>query len=104
MADNRLSGNDSWSLGGGRPMGSRNRFLRIFTHEGGRARRSTPEQELRRSLMNCMLWEDQFYEDGVTIAERMAKLVPAVAPETAAALAVEAREGVNLPHAGAPPL
>jgi len=80
-------------------MASRNRFLRIFTHEGARAWRSTPEQELRRSLMNCMLWEDQFYEDGVTIAERMAKLVPAVAPETAAALAVEAREVMNLRHA-----
>lgn len=80
-------------------MASRNRFLRVFTHEGARARRFTPEQELRRSLMNCLLWEDQFYEDGVSIAERMAKLVLAVAPETAAALAVEAREVMNLRHA-----
>ena len=80
-------------------MASRNRFLRLFTHEGARARRSTPEEELRRSLMNCLLWEDQFYEDGVSIAERMAKLVLAVAPETAAALAVEAREVMNLRHA-----
>jgi len=45
-------------------------FCASFTHEGGRARRFTPEQELRRSLMNCLLWEDQFYEDGVAIAER----------------------------------
>ena len=80
-------------------MASRNRFLRLFTHEGARARRSTPEEELRRSLMNCLLWEDQFYEDGVSIAERMAKLVLAVAPQTAAALAVEAREVMNLRHA-----
>jgi len=80
-------------------MASRNRFLRVFTHEGARARRFKPEQELRRSLMNCMLWEDQFYEDGVSIADRIAKLVPAVAPETAAALAVEAREVMNLRHA-----
>ena len=80
-------------------MASRNRFLRLFTHEGARARRSTPEEELRRSLMNCLLWEDQFYEDGVSIAERMAKLVLAVARETAAALAVEAREVMNLRHA-----
>jgi TROVE domain-containing protein len=80
-------------------MASRNRFMRIFTHEGARARRSTPEAELRRSLMNCLLWEDQFYEDGVSIAERMAKLVMAVEPETAAALAVEAREVMNLRHA-----
>jgi hypothetical protein len=80
-------------------MASRNRFLRVFTHEGARARRFTPEEELRRSLMNCLLWEDQFYEDGVTIADRMAKLVPAVAPDKAAALAVEAREVMNLRHA-----
>ena len=80
-------------------MASRNRFMRIFTHEGARARRSTPEGELRRSLMNCLLWEDQFYEDGVGIAERMAKLVMAVEPETAAALAVEARDVMNLRHA-----
>jgi hypothetical protein len=49
--------------------------------------------------MNCLLWEDQFYEDGVSIGERIAKLVPAVAPETTAALAVEAREKMNLRHA-----
>src|SRR3954453_11524222 len=80
-------------------MASRNRFLRVFTHEGARARRLTPEEELHRSLMNCLLWEDQFYEDGVSIAERMAKLVPAVAPDKVAALAVEAREVMNLRHA-----
>src|SRR5258707_3060447 len=80
-------------------MASRNRFLRVFTHEGARARRFTPEEELRRSLMNCLLWEDQFYEDGVSIAERLAKLVPAVAPDKVAALAVEAREVMNLRHA-----
>ena len=38
------------------------------THEGAKGRAFAPEQELRRALMNCMLWEDQFYEDGVAIA------------------------------------
>jgi len=28
-----------------------------LTHEGGRASIITPEQELRRTVMACMLWE-----------------------------------------------
>src|SRR5215813_12797426 len=69
------------------------------THEGGKARAFTPEQELRRALMSCMLWEDQFYEDGVAIADRIGKLVPKVKAETVAALAIEARESMKLRHA-----
>ncbi len=73
--------------------------VRPRTHEGAKAVRFTPEQELRRALMNCLLWEDQFYEDGVSIAERIAALVPQVEPEEAADLAVEAREEMKLRHA-----
>ncbi|MFT3729726.1 MAG: TROVE domain-containing protein [Terricaulis sp.] len=69
------------------------------THEGGKARAFTPEQELRRALMSCMLWEDQFYEDGVAIAERIGALAPKVKAETIAALAIEAREDMKLRHA-----
>jgi uncharacterized protein with von Willebrand factor type A (vWA) domain len=76
-----------------------NKTLKAFTHERGKARKSTPEMQLRRSLMNCMLWEDQFYEDGVSIAERLASLVPLVAPERVAEMAVEAREKAKLRHA-----
>ena len=47
----------------------------VRTHEGAKARAFTPEQQLRRALMNSMLWESQFYEDGVAIAERMACLL-----------------------------
>ncbi len=69
------------------------------THEGGEARAFTSEQGLRRALMSCMLWEDQFYEDGVAIAERIGALVPKVKAETVAALATEAREDMKLRHA-----
>jgi len=69
------------------------------THEGGKARAFTPEHELRRALMSCMLWEDQFYEDGVAIAERIGALVPKVKAETVAAIAIEAREDMKLRHA-----
>ena len=49
--------------------------------------------------MNCMLWEDQFYEDGVSIAERIGALVPKVKAESVAAMAIEAREDMKLRHA-----
>ena len=76
-----------------------NKIFRAFTHEGARGRRFTPEQELKRALMNCLLWEDQFYEDGVSIAQRITSLVPLVEPAKVAALAVEAREAMKLRHA-----
>jgi hypothetical protein len=46
-----------------------------------------------------MLWENEFYEEGMTIAGRIRDLVPAVAPEKVAALAVEARTAMKLRHA-----
>ena len=76
-----------------------NTIVRAFTREGARARRFTPEMELQRALMNCLLWENQFYEDGVAIADRIKALVPRVAADRVAALAVEARETMKLRHA-----
>ena len=69
------------------------------THEGARARVISAEQALRRSVLSCMLWEGEFYEDGVQIAGRICELVPQVAAEKVAALAVEARERMKLRHA-----
>src|SRR3954469_5199974 len=69
------------------------------THEGAPARHISAEQELRRSVLACMLWESQFYEDGVAIAGRIRELVPKVPAEKVAALAVEAREKMKLRHA-----
>jgi 60 kDa SS-A/Ro ribonucleoprotein len=71
-------------------------FLR--THEGAPARKVSPEQALRRSVLSCMLWEDEFYEDGQTIASRIRELVPQVDAEKVAALAIEAREAMKLRH------
>jgi hypothetical protein len=69
------------------------------TREGAPARHVSPELQLRRSVLACLLWEKQFYEDGVEIAGRIAELVPKVAAEKVAALAVEAREQMKLRHA-----
>src|SRR6266481_4831267 len=69
------------------------------THEGALARHISPEHQLRRSVLACLLWESQFYEDGIEIAGRIAELVPKVQAEKVAALAVEAREQMKLRHA-----
>lgn len=69
------------------------------THEGAPARRLTPEQELRRSVLACLLWEDGCYESGQTIADRIAALVPQVPAAAVAALAIEARSVMHLRHA-----
>jgi hypothetical protein len=75
------------------------RKSRARTHEGAPARTFGPEQQLRRSIMNCMLWEDQFYEDGLAIADRIQALVPKVAPDIVAQIAIDAREEGKLRHA-----
>lgn len=71
----------------------------IFTHEGAVAKHITPEQQLRRSVLSCLLWEKEFYEDGQSIADRITDEAAKVSKETVAALAVEARNVFGLRHA-----
>lgn len=70
----------------------------IVTHEGGRAVHINAEQQLRRSVLSCLLWEKEHYEDGVAIADRIKAHAAAVSPSVLAALAVEARSKFNLRH------
>lgn len=50
----------------------------IYTYEGGKASRITSLEELKRATMSCLLWENEFYEDGISIAERISTLVKQV--------------------------
>jgi len=70
----------------------------IFTREGAVAKTISTELQLRRSVMSCMLWEKEFYEDGVSIAQRIADLVPLVDATIVAAIAIEARTKGKLRH------
>lgn len=70
-----------------------------FTHEGAPAIPSTAYNELRRAVLACMLWEDQFYESGEDIAARISALVKAVPAEKVAQLAIDARTKFKLRHA-----
>jgi 60 kDa SS-A/Ro ribonucleoprotein len=65
---------------------------------GGYAARQDAEALLRRAVMACLLWENLAYEKGTDGAANIAALVPQVAPEIAAAIAVEARTKQKLRH------
>lgn len=70
----------------------------IHTHEGAVAKHITPELQLRRSVMSCMLWESEFYEDGQTISDRIINTIPKVTPEKCRDIAIEARSKMKLRH------
>src|SRR5215470_497269 len=48
----------------------------LRTHEGAPARHISPELQLRRSVLACLLWESQFYEDGVEMARHKSHRAP----------------------------
>ena len=72
--------------------------LPIYTAESGKAAHISPTQQLRRSVMSCLLWEDEFYESGEDIAERIKSLVKSVNPCEVAKIAIEARTQQHLRH------
>jgi 60 kDa SS-A/Ro ribonucleoprotein len=70
----------------------------IRTHGGVVAQRINPEQQLRRSVMSCLLWEREFYEDGQDIAARIIETADKLPLDKVAAIAIEAREVAHLRH------
>ena len=53
---------------------------------------------LRRSVMTSLLWEDQFYEDGITHAERIKEYMNDVSKEEAISILEEAKFSNKLRH------
>lgn len=77
---------------------SKNTSTLIETHPGAVARQTKPLDELRRAVLGCLLWENQFYESGLDIVERIKTLAEQVKPIDLADLAIEARNDFNLRH------
>jgi 60 kDa SS-A/Ro ribonucleoprotein len=71
----------------------------IMTHEGAVAKHINAELQLRRTIMACLLWENNFYEDGKDVAQRIAELAEKVDPLVCSKIAAEAREKMGLRHA-----
>lgn len=81
-------------------MASVNRAEKVktYTHEGAPAARIGLIDQLERSVMSCLLWEDEFYEDGKTIADRIAELVSKIPAEEVARIAIQAKQDMRLRH------
>jgi 60 kDa SS-A/Ro ribonucleoprotein len=70
--------------------------VRLAGGAGAVADRTSKLNELYRTVLACLLWEDTYYEGGESVSQRIAKLVPEVAPEKVAALAMNARSVAKL--------
>lgn len=68
------------------------------TFNGAVASRIGPVEQLTRTVMTCMLWEDSFYENGVFVADRIKTLVHSISLAQASAIAIEARNNMKLRH------
>lgn len=74
-------------------------YSHVRTAEGAPAfPHLSPLQQLRRSVLSCLLWESEFYESGQAIGDRIVSLSAQVKPADLASLAVEARSEFNLRH------
>jgi 60 kDa SS-A/Ro ribonucleoprotein len=79
-------------------MATLNRLQREYTHEGAPSPRIDAVSQLERSVMSCLLWEDTFYEDGKSIAERIITLCAQVPASEVARIAIQAKEDMRLRH------
>ncbi len=72
---------------------------KVFTAPGAPAVSTTKVLQLQRLLNACMLWEDNFYIDGESVASAIQKLVHETPAEKCADLAIKARTEQKLRHA-----
>jgi 60 kDa SS-A/Ro ribonucleoprotein len=70
----------------------------LFTHEGAKSTPVNAYKQLKRSVMACMLWEDNFYEDGKSIVERIEELADKCDQLQVLNLALEAHDKGFLRH------
>jgi hypothetical protein len=70
----------------------------LRTHEGGISYPITPIEELKRSVLSCLLWEDSFYESGESIASRVKSLILKVTQEEAREVLYDAKFKNKLRH------
>jgi hypothetical protein len=79
-------------------MATLNTLSRPRTHGGAKATRISALEQLERSVMSCLLWEDEFYEDGEAIGKRIADLVKQVPAAEVARVAIQAKQDMKLRH------
>lgn len=80
-------------------MKTNSRRSPIYTHEGAKAKRISVEDQLKRSVLSCLLWEREFYESGQSISDRILSLSEKCDPSFLRQLAFQARTAHKLRHA-----
>ena len=65
---------------------------------GAFAAKQDPEALLRRCVMANLLWEDLFYQDGISVTEEIKALIPKVDAHKVYQIAIEARTQQKLRH------
>lgn len=65
---------------------------------GNQVRELSAYEKLQRTAMSCLLWEDNFYEDGESVASRIQGYMKDVTPEQARQVLYQAKEVNKLRH------
>ncbi len=76
----------------------KDRDHRLAGGYGPYAAKQSPEALLRRAVMANLLWEDQFYMDGIDVSLQIQSLIPNIDPFTVFRIAMEARLKQKLRH------
>ncbi len=79
-------------------MATLNKLARVYNNEGTKARTIDLVSQLERSVMSCMLWENEFYDSGVSITQRIAELIPKIPADEVARIAIQAKQDMRLRH------
>lgn len=80
-------------------MASINKINYKYTHEGAKAKRIDCVEQLERSVMSCLLWENEYYEEGVEIAKRIEDLSSIVPIGELKRITLQAKHDMRLRHA-----
>lgn len=70
----------------------------LRTYEGAPAVAEKGIHALRRAVSSCLLFEDEFYEDGKKISQRIQEIAKTLPVSDVASLAIEVRTEMNLRH------
>lgn len=81
-----------------KPSPKVDKSVRLAGGEGMFAATQTPIALLRRTVLANLLWEDNAYVDGVSVASSIKKLIPKCKPEDVYTLTLEARTIQKLRH------
>ncbi|MBQ0112101.1 MAG: TROVE domain-containing protein [Bacteroidales bacterium] len=76
-------------------MASVNRKASVSANED---RELSPFEQLERTVNSCLLWEDNFYEDGISVSDRITGLMDKVTKEEAEKLVRQSKFDNKLRH------